>query len=199
MWIVSAALTLLLVMDPVGNVPLFAALLKNVDRARWSWVILRENLIALVALLFFLLAGPMLMRYLGIEEPALNIAGGLVLVIIALRMIFPERGGLTSDEAGGGEPLVVPMAIPLIAGPSAMATVMLMATRAPQRRLECVGALVSAWVVGCAILLAAGRLQRLLGRRGLVAVERLMGMILIVVAVQMSMTGVERFVADLHA
>ncbi|MBN1489466.1 MAG: MarC family protein [Phycisphaerae bacterium] len=197
MSILSAAMTLFLVMDPVGNVPMFAGLLKNVERRRWSWVIFRENVIALVTMLSFLFLGPTLMGLLHIEEPALNVAGGIVLLIIALRMIFPRRD-LGAPEGDEGEPLIVPLAIPLIAGPSIMAVIMLMATRAPEQRMLCLGALLLAWAAGLLILLSAGRLQRLLGRRGLIATERLMGMILVVVAVQMAMSGIERFLNHVH-
>lgn len=193
MTILSATLTLFLVMDPIGGVPVFAALLKGVDNRRWSRVVLRENLIALVTMVFFLFFGPKIMGMLHIKEPALNVAGGLVLIIVALEMIFPGRGrSLTSSESES-EPFIVPLAIPLIAGPSTLAVLMLMATQYPRQRMEWLLALLAAWAAGLTILLLAGRLHHLLGQRGLAAAERLMGMILIVVAVQMTMTGVGAF------
>ena len=145
------------------------------------------------------------MGWLHIREPALNIAGGAVLLMIARQMIFPGKsggmaGGLaTGGSAGEGEPFIVPLAIPLIAGPATMAVVMLMATREPARRLEWVVAILIAWIVGLCIHLLAGRLRPLLGPRGLLAAERLMGMILLVMAVQMALSGFELFVNSFRA
>ncbi len=198
--VISAVVTLFLMMDPIGNVPVFATLLKDVEPRRRSVVVIRENLIALAALLGFLSLGPLVMGWLHIREPALNIAGGAVLLMIALQMIFPGKsggmaGGLaTGGSAGEGEPFIVPLAIPLIAGPATMAVVMLMATREPARRLEWAVAILIAWIVGLCIHLLAGRLRPLLGPRGLLAAERLMGMILLVMAVQMALSGFELFV-----
>jgi len=198
MSILSAAMMLFLVMDPIGNVPMLAAILRNVDNRRWSRVIIRENLVALATLLFFLFFGPTLMGWLSIRSPALTLAGGLVLFIVALQMIFPRRGGILNEDEIAGEPLIVPLAIPLIAGPSTMALVMLMATRAPERRNDWVIALLAAWGAGLVIFLLGSRLQKVLGPRGLAAAERLMGMILVVVAVEMLMTGVEHFLQQLN-
>lgn len=200
MTVISASATLFLMMDPIGNVPVFATLLKDVEPRRRSAVVIRENLIALATLLGFLILGPLVMGWLHIGEPALNIAGGAVLLMIALQMIFPSRaGGMAGGLAVGGavdegEPFIVPLAIPLIAGPATMAVVMLMATREPERRLEWVLAILIAWVLGLCIHLLAGRLRPLLGPRGLLAAERLMGMILLVMAVQMGLSGCELFV-----
>lgn len=193
MSILSAAITLFLMMDPIGNVPAFAALLKDVDARRRSAVVLRENFIALAVLLFFLLFGPSVLGVLRIEESALSMAGGVVLFIVALEMIFPGRHNVYHDPAFTGEPFIVPMAIPLIAGPSTMAVLMLMATREPNRRDEWVAALLAAWTASLVVLLLANRLRPLLGRRGLAATERLMGMVLLVMAVQMSMSGLGAF------
>lgn len=190
----SAALTLFLVMDPIGNVPVFAALLKDLNTRRRCWVIVRENLIALAALLLFLVVGPTVMRLLGIGEPALKVSGGLVLLLVALDMIFPRSSRSKAPDLDG-EPLVVPLAIPMIAGPSAVAVVMLMMTQHPERWATLLLALLTAWTSGAMILLLAGRLQDLLSQRVLTALERLMGMILVVLAVQMSMSGVRDFIA----
>ncbi|HOQ84271.1 MAG TPA: MarC family protein [Phycisphaerae bacterium] len=193
MSIYSAAITLFLMMDPIGNVPAFAALLKDVDARRRSVVVVRENVIALGVLLFFLLFGPSVMGLLHIEEAALSVAGGVVLFIVALEMIFPGRRAVHSDPASSGEPFIVPMAIPLIAGPSTMAVLMLMASREPARRPEWTAALLIAWSAGLIVLLLADRLRPLMGARGLAVIERLMGMVLLVMAVQMSMSGLRGF------
>lgn len=186
----SAALTLFLVMDPIGNVPIWVALLRDVPPERRLLVILRENVIALCTLTLFLFFGPALMAFLGIQGPALHIAGGVVMFLIALRMIFPHPGGLFGDETVGGEPLVVPLAIPLLAGPSAMAVVMILATSSEEHPVVWLPALLGAWFVGLLILLPAAKLERVIGRRALIAIERLMGMLLTLIAIQMMLTGI---------
>ena len=192
MTLLSATTLLVLVMDPLGNVPLFLAALKNVpDRRRWR-VVLRELLIALAVLAAFILAGPVLLEGLHISEPALRISGGIVLFLIALKMVFSPN-----EEAFAGnrdeEPFIVPLAIPFVAGPSAMATVLLLVSQQPQEKLACLWALLLAWVVTAAVLIVGDLLHRVLGRRGLRAMERLMGMILTTLAVDMSLHGVRQF------
>jgi multiple antibiotic resistance protein len=181
-------LTLFLVMDPLGNIPLFLVLLDNVREERRRWVLLRESLIALAALILFLYAGPYLLSLLQISRPALGISGGVVLFLIALRMIFPVPGGVFGPTPDG-EPFIVPIAIPLIAGPSALATVMLFST-VSSSRWEWTIAILLAWILSTTILLAATFLRRILRPRGLIAIERLMGMILMTVAVQMLLTEI---------
>jgi multiple antibiotic resistance protein len=195
--ILSAAITLFLMIDPIGNVPAFAAFLKDVDSKRRPAVVLRENLIALGVLLFFLLFGPTVMGWLHIQEAALGTAGGVVLFIVSLEMIFPGRRAGYHDPAVSGEPFIVPLAVPLIAGPSTMAVLMLMATRDPQNLRALTLAVLLAWTASLIILLLADRLRPLLGQRALVAIERLMGMVLLVLAVQMSMSGIAAFLKSL--
>jgi len=183
MSLLSAALTLLLVMDPLGNIPLFLVLLESASPERRRLILLRESFIALCFLLTFLFSGPYILGLLQISRPALGIAGGMVLFLIALRMIFPVPGGMFGPTPEG-EPFIVPIAIPLIAGPSAIATVMLLATR-NRARWEWGVAILVAWAASTLILLASTYLRRILRQRGLIAIERLMGMILLTVAVQM--------------
>jgi len=186
----SAATVLLFVMDPFGNAPLVLKLLENVDPARRRWVIARELLIALVVLMTFLFAGQAILDFLGLQRESVTIAGGIVLGIIGLRLIFPRPEGVMGHQAAG-EPFLVPLAIPLIAGPSAMATVILMARNAPDQMGRSALAIVLAWGITAAVLLAAPTLFRLLRERGLQAVARLMGMLLIMIAVQMVLNGLE--------
>ena len=192
--LLSAILTVLLVMDPIGNVPMFATYLKDVREGRKTWVVLRESLIALIVLLCFLFFGPRLMLLLNIGQPALHIAGGVLLMLIALGMIFPGGSHLSvvTDEESEGEPFIVPLAIPLIAGPSTMATIMILSSR-QERLWQWVVALIVAWILSSAILLLSSTFSRMLGPRGLRACERLMGMVLTVVAVQMSLHGIGLF------
>lgn len=192
MSILSAAVLLFLVLDPLGNLLLVLAAMKSVPPARQRRVILRELCFALVALLAFLFLGGQLMRLLGLSQQALGVAGGVILMLIALRMIFPTRDQTQDDEAQV-EPFVVPVAIPYIAGPSALATVLLLMSREPARWPEWAAAVLLAWGACVPILLASGWLRDVLGQRGLVAVERLMGLVLVTIAVEMLMTGVADF------
>jgi len=187
-----AALTLFLVMDPIGNIGMWLPILEVVPPRRRRWVIVRENVIALGVLVAFLYFGPALLRTLKVQMPALEVAGGVVIFIIALRLIFESADGLFGGDDIEGEPLVVPLAIPLLAGPSAMATVMLLSTQADSSATVLAG-LGAAWLVGLVILLAAGRISRLLGRRGMLAAQRLMGLLLTVIAVQMFMSGAAHY------
>jgi multiple antibiotic resistance protein len=185
----SAVLTLILVIDPLGNIPNFMASMRSVPDARRLRVIARELLIALVILLGVFFCGRTAMQLLSLSDDALRISGGIVLFLIALRMVFPPEHSGHLDQPPEEEPFIVPLATPLIAGPSVMATIMFIAQREPERRFEWLLALFVAWLVSAIILLAAPFLARILQRRGLMAVERLMGMVLVVVSVQMFLDG----------
>ncbi len=193
----SAFITLFLVMDPVGNVPLFLSVLKDVDSRRRQRVVARELLIALAALLAFLFGGSALLDLLNLRQESISIAGAIILFLIAVRMIFPSPYGLMGDTPDG-EPFVVPLAIPAVAGPSAFAISMLLVTSDPSRMLDWSIALVGAWAATAVILMAAPLLLRALGHRGLIAMERLMGMILVIIAVQMFFDGIQTFLQPLE-
>lgn len=197
MTLISAAVLLFLVLDPLGNILFFVSALKNVPLARQRYVVVRELLIALAALLLFLFLGGPMVRLLGLSEQALGVAGGVILMLIALRMVFPSRETSLEEEVQS-EPFIVPLAIPYVAGPSALATVLLLMSREPDRWLEWVGAILLAWGACVPIILASGGLQKVLGQRGLSAIERLMGLVLVAIAVQMLMTGVADFIKLHH-
>ena len=192
----SAFITLFLVMDPVGNVPLFLSVLKDVDSKRRQRVVARELLIALGALLAFLFGGSALLDLLNLRQESISIAGAIILFLIAIRMIFPSPYGLMG-ETPDGEPFVVPLAIPAVAGPSAFAISILLVTSDPSRMLDWSIALIGAWAATALILMAAPLLLRALGHRGLIAMERLMGMILVIIAVQMFFDGIQTFLQPL--
>ena len=176
----SATVLLLLITDPLGNIPIFASALKSVPDARRPWVILREVLIAFLLLLAFMFAGDGFLRVMNLSPLSLQIAGGVVLFLIALRMVFPAPPRPAAEADGPAtEPLIVPLAIPALAGPSALATVMLLVSQAPQQRWEWVGALCVTMAVCAVVLVLAERLQRIVGPRVLQAFERLMGLILV--------------------
>lgn len=190
--ILSAVITLWLIMDPLGNVPVFLAVLKRVPPERRRKVLVREVLIAYVVLILFMLVGDRALALLQIEQETISIAGGIVLFLIALRMIFPAAGGL--EEGTEGEPLVVPLAIPLIAGPSTLATLLLLRA-AFESTFQLWLATTIAWAATAVILIAAPFFYRALGERGLVAMERLMGMVLVMISVQMFLNGVATFLS----
>jgi multiple antibiotic resistance protein len=197
MSILSAAALLFVVIDPLGNIPLFLVALRDVDPNRRRYVVLRELGIALLVLLFFLFVGRHVLDVFHVSEPSLSIAGGIILFLIALRMIFRGEEGVFV-ETYDREPFVVPLAIPYLVGPSAMATVMLLVTRRPERWPDWLAAVGGAWLASAVILYFAADLSRLLGRRGLTALERLMGMLLTAVAVQMSLNGIAEFLRVLR-
>ena len=191
MTLAAAAILLFFVMDPIGNIPLFLAALKPVEPARRMVVVARELLIAYALLAGFLFAGGPLLGSLGISEPALTIAGGIVLFLISVRMVFPEVHGPLAETVAG-EPFVVPLSVPYVAGPSALATVLLLTSREPGRLRDWLIAISAAWAASAVILLGSARLARLLGDKGITAIERLMGMVLVASAVQMVLDGVAK-------
>ena len=195
MTMVSAAILLFLVLDPLGNILLFVAALKGVPAARRARVVARELVIAYAVMVVFLFTGEHLLHALSISGPALTIAGGIVLFLIALRMVFPSADHSLAESIAG-EPFLVPLAIPYVAGPSALATLLLLMSREPQRWPEWLLALTCAWLASAAILVMGGKLSKFLGKRGLLALERLMGLLLVALAVQMSLEGLR---AALHA
>ncbi len=188
MTMLSAAFLLFLVMDPVGNIPLFLTTLRDLERRRRIRIVMRELSIALLVLIFFLFCGRGLLSLMKITEPSLSIAGGIILFLISVRMIFSISEGMFGSTPEG-EPFIVPLAIPLVAGPSAMTMVLLLSTREPSRWPEWLMALIFAWSASAVILLAANWLSHLLGQRVLMAMERLMGMLLTVIAVEMFLSG----------
>ncbi len=188
MEIISTTMVFFLIMDPLGNIPLFMAVLKNVASEKHFRITLREVLIAYVVLLVYLFAGKYILDFLNLSQEAIAISGGIILFIIALRMIFPTEQGLFGDNPEE-EPLIVPLAIPAVAGPSIMAVLMLMSETTAMLPLFI--SITTAWLLTAVILLAATPLHRILGRRGLAAIERLMGMLLIMMAVQMMLNAIE--------
>ena len=195
MTVLSAALLLFLILDPLGNIPVFLSVLKPLPPKRQRIVLARELLIALVVLMGFLWGGKYALDMMHLRQESVAIAGGIVLFLIGIRMIFPRPEGLLG-ELPDGEPFIVPLAIPLIAGPSGMAAVMLMGSNEPHRLGEWSLALLLAWAATAAILLCAPLLYRLLGRRALSAVERLMGMLLVAISVEMVLVGLSAYLGQ---
>lgn len=191
----STTILLILITDPLGNIPFFISALKKVRPERRRLVVLRECLIAFAALLIFLLAGRPILAVLHLSDDALRVGGGVVLLLIAIRMIFPDHGArLGEDEANPPEPFIVPLAIPLIAGPSAMATVLLMSSQNPGRLLSLTGSLTVTIAITAGVFLASTRIQKVLGEQAITALERLMGLVLTTISVEMLLGGVASYI-----
>lgn len=189
---VSAFILLLLVLDPLGSLPIFIPIMAGVPPERRRRVALRELLIAFVVLVGFMLVGDVFLRVMHLSERSLEVAGGVILLMVAIRMIFSHEGGVygTTD---GREPLIFPLAVPLLAGPSAMATVLLLASRQPDKLLSWVGALTAAMVVSGLVLLLCDHIRRWVGDSVVSATEKLMGLVLTAIAVEMILAGLKRY------
>ena len=189
----SALLLLLLVLDPLGSLPIFGSVLAPVAPERRTRVALREAFIAFAVLALFMVGGQHFLSLMRLSERSLEVAGGVILLIIAIRMIFTGGAEIYGNDASGREPFIFPLAVPLLAGPSAMATVLLLASRQPERVLEWTGALTVAMAICTVILLLADRIRRLLGASMVSAIEKLMGLVLTAVAVEMILAGLKRY------
>jgi MarC family membrane protein len=189
----SAILLLVLVTDPLGNIPVFIGLLRQVDPSRRRRIIIREVLFATAILLFFALFGQRVLALMRLSETSMGIAGGVILFLIALKMVFPKPDG-THTHPLHHEPFLVPLAIPFIAGPSAIATVMLLVSNEPKHLLEWLAAVVVAMAVSGVVLASAEKIAAFLGEQVTQAFERLMGLVLTAIAVEMLLTGIQKFV-----
>jgi multiple antibiotic resistance protein len=193
--LVSAIVTLFLIMDPIGNIPFFLTALKDVKEERRLKVIFRELLIALGVMFIFLLAGKSLLDVLHVRQESISIAGGIVLFLISLRMVFPQEGIASTEpsDPNDGEPFIVPLAIPFVAGPSILATILLLQRSGDYMPWELMTATTCAWAASTVILLFAPGIAKLLGKRGLTAMERLMGMLVVMISVQMFVDGLAQY------
>ncbi|CEM62865.1 NAAT family transporter [Treponema phagedenis] len=188
MQIWSTAVILIFVIDPIGNIPVLLSVLRSTPRERHSKIILREMLVGLILMILFLFFGRAFLMLFHLETDAIRIAGGVIFFVIGIRMIFPDHNAPL--YAIDGEPFIVPIAIPLTAGPSVLATLVVMTESGSISRLMLFISLVVAWFISCAILLSAPYLYKLLKERGISALERLMGMLLLMLSVQMFIEGI---------
>jgi len=193
----SATILLILITDPIGNIPIFANALKSVSPQRRPWVILREISIAFGLLLLFMFVGEGFLRVMNLSELALQIGGGVILFLIALRMVFPPPAGVEIETQA--EPLIVPLAVPSIAGPSALATVLLLVSQQPERRMEWIAALCLTMLVSATVLVLSERILSFTGTRLVAAIERLMGLVLVSVAIEMMLRGARTFAVQISA
>ena len=185
----TATLTLWLLMDPLGNLPVFSSVLHDVRPDRRRKVLVRELLLALGFLVLFLFVGRYVFGALHLEQASVRIAGGLILATIAFRMLFPGRDGVFGPSAGG-EPLFFPLAVPMMAGPATLSLLLLLSGNDPSRTTDWLFAIVCAWAGSASILAFSGPLGRVLGEQGLSVLQKLMGMLLTCLAVQMLIEGV---------
>jgi MarC family membrane protein len=188
----SAFILMLLVLDPLGSLPIFIPIMREVPPERRRRVALREVSIAFAVLLGFMFAGDVFLKVMHLSERSLEVAGGVILLMVAIRMIFSHEGGVYGMPEGR-EPLIFPLAVPLLAGPSAMATVLLLASRQPDRMVEWVTALTVAMAVSGLVLVACDRIRRWLGDSVVSATEKLMGLVLTAIAVEMILAGLKRY------
>jgi MarC family membrane protein len=189
----SMAFALFLLMDPIGNVPIFVSVLKDIESKRQRKIIGRELVIALIIIVLFYFLGDALLGFLNVTMPTILISGGIILFLIALKMIFPGRRDPDVELPQDKEPFIVPLATPLVAGPAVLAAVMLYSGQHKHEMLLPLTAIVIAWALSTVILLSSSLWKKLLGWRGLVACERLMGLILTLIAVQMFLEGTHLF------
>jgi len=188
----SAFILLLLVLDPLGSLPIFIPVMREVSPQRRRWVAVREVGIAFAVLFAFMFLGDAFLRVMHLSERSLEVAGGVILLMVAIRMIFSTEGGVYGTPEGK-EPMIFPLAIPLLAGPSAMATVLLLASRQPERLATWVGALACAMAVSLTILLLCNRIRQWVGDSVVSAFEKLMGLVLTAIAVEMILAGLKRY------
>lgn len=195
--IIAASVTLFLVMDPLGNMPIFNSVLGRLSEAKRTRIIIREVFIALVILLTLLFTGNSLLSFLGLSQVSLNIAGGVLLFIISLKLIFPPSSRDREDLELDDDPLIVPLAIPLFAGPSTIAVLLLLSSTRPEQTMHWVIALLLAWAISSTILVLSPYILSFIGKKGSRAMERLMGMILVILSVQMLLDGLKEFLQSL--
>jgi len=192
----AMAFSLFLLMDSIGNIPLFISILKDIPHRRQLQIILRELLIALVIMVLFNYLGDFLLNALQVTQYSVLISGGIILFLIALKMIFPVKEAELTPT-GEKEPFIVPLAIPLVAGPAVLAAIILYSGQETSEGSSIL-AIVAAWIVTTLILLSSTYLNKIMGRRGILACERLMGLVLTMIAIQMFLEGLAQFLTAIH-
>jgi len=193
----SATVLLIVITDPLGNIPLFISNTRHVKPERRVRIILRECLIAFAVLLLSMFFGRQFLDLLHLSDETLKVAGGVILFLIAINMVFPGTGPKLGGDESDGEPFIVPVAVPLISGPSAVVTAMMIAGSNPDRMPEWIGALTITIGVTLVVFLLSARLRDLLGQPVIAAIERLMGLVLTAISIEMLLGGVASYVRHL--
>jgi multiple antibiotic resistance protein len=192
--IISTMLLLLFVLDPFGNIPLLLSILKNATPKQRYKIIIRESIIGLMILMVFFFFGEKFLNIFHLQTESITIAGGIIFFIISLKMIFPNAHGDSIFATKEEDPLVVPIAMPLIAGPGALATILVLVQTNQEHLPSLFVSLFLAWIISGAILLFSPLFYKVLKNKGLTALERLMGMLLLIMAVQMFIDGIKGLV-----
>ncbi len=185
-------------MDPIGNIPFYISFLKGIDKQRQKTIIFRELIIALIIIILFSFIGEGLMHFLHVQQATIQIGGGIILFLLCLKMVFPHSSSLDEHlPQKTMEPLIVPLAIPLVAGPGVLAAVMIYVKQL--NTWVMMGSILIAWSASLLILITSSWLNTFLGWRGILAMERLMGLILTLIAIEMFLNGISAFITALHA
>ncbi|CAL4323768.1 UPF0056 inner membrane protein YhgN [Buchnera aphidicola (Thelaxes suberi)] len=190
--IISNTILLILIMDPLGNLPVFMSTLKHFHPKRQRFILIREMFLALIIMFLFLFAGERILNILNLKTETVSISGGLILFLIAIKMIFPSEE-IKKNEIIKEEPFLVPLAVPLVAGPSLLATLMLLAHQNHYNTLYLIIALLVAWTFTVIVLLLSEIFLKMMGPGSIIALERLMGLILIMLATQMFLDGIQNW------
>jgi multiple antibiotic resistance protein len=193
MSLISVSVILFLIMDSIGNVSSFLTLVKDIDAKRVRWIIVREMLIALGFMFLFYILGEVILDLLQVSTETVELASAIILFLTAIKILFPTTNSLRANLPSG-EPFIIPLAVPLIAGPSLLATIMLFAHLSTSI-FSMLGSILIAWAASVAILWFAKPLQRYLGNNGLMACERLTGMLLVMLAIQRFTEGYHHFLS----
>ncbi|WWO95276.1 MAG: YhgN family NAAT transporter [Candidatus Dasytiphilus stammeri] len=193
--ILSTAILLFLIMDPLGNLPIFMVILKPWDKNTQYRIIIREMILALIVMFLFLFLGEKFLHFLDLKTEVVSMGGGIVLLLIALKMLFPSSNdtGMYSSTSPGQEPFLVPLAMPLVAGPTLLATIITLSHVYESKMIYMIIALIIAWIANGVVLLSSGIFVKLLGEKGLNALERIMGLIFVMLATQMFLNGVQMY------
>lgn len=195
--IISAAILIFFILDPFGNVPLLLSILKNIDKSQHSKIIVREMFIGLFILVIFLFFGEEFLSIFHLETHSITIAGAIIFFVISLKMIFPDPNSDLFSTKKGDDPLVVPIAIPMIAGPAALATILVLGKTNQEHIGSLFISLLLAWFCTFLVLLFSPNLYKILKTKGLTALERLMGMLLLIMSVQMFVDGIRSLLPTL--
>jgi len=193
MSLISLTLILFLIMDPLGNVAYFNEVLNHIPSRQQRWVIIREMLIALAIMILFYILGDLILDFLEVSDASVSLTSGTILFLVAIKIIFPSSRYSRVQSHGDSEPFIVPLAIPLIAGPAMLATIMLYSHLMGSSVLV---PILVAWFAASMVLILSPVLMKTLGKNGLMAIERLMGMILILLAIQRFLEGIHLFAAN---
>lgn len=191
----ALALTFFLVTNPIGNSPMILALIKDFSFERQKAIVFREAIFALFLALFFQFFGEFFLGLLNTKDFALTLTGGILLLAVALQMLFPKSESTQTQETKR-EPFIVPIATPLLSGPGLL-TIIMVNARTEANNFKIASAILIAWIGVTLVLVAAPYLQKLLGKRGLVALEQVMGLVLGLIAMQMIVNGIDLFVKTL--